>query len=267
MIKGVYTVRIGICTNIDRMMDAKDAGADYVEFNVSLLANMDEKSYEDAKKKTKEADIFPETCNGFLPRNIKVVGANVDVQAVRRYMEIAIKRVAGLGCKIIVFGSGGSRKCPEDWPTDKAYHQFINIADMAGSIGAKHGITIALENLNRSETNILNYVKEAWQAAKDTGNPNVKVLIDFYHMRVENEDLAILKKLKEYIAHVHIARKVGRYYPLTKVEDLYEEFFANLKAAGYDDRISIEAGCNDFSTDAPKSVKLLKSLWESTNPA
>ena len=61
------------------------------------------------------------------------------------------------------------------------------------------------------------------------------------------------------LAHTHIAIREGRGYPLAEDEDL-KGFFAQLKAIGYEDRISIEGSTKDFDEEAPKALAVLKKL-------
>jgi sugar phosphate isomerase/epimerase len=253
-------MKIGVCIKPEMIATAAAIGFDYVELGASQLENMDEVKYSDIKRATNEAGIQPEVFNVFLPGSLKVVGPDVDEKAIEDYMLKVLGRVSDLGGKIIVFGSGASRKCPENWSLDKALSQYIDAAKIAGDIGAGYGVLIALEHLNKGETNIVNSVADAWKAAIDSKNDNIKVIVDSYHMNVENENYSILEGMKEYIAHVHIARSKGRYYPMHAEEDTYSEFIAGLRAAGYDNRMSIEGGCSDFSTEAPKALAFLKAI-------
>jgi sugar phosphate isomerase/epimerase len=41
----------------------------------------------------------------------------------------------------------------------------------------------------------------------------------------------------------------------------YEPFFANLRAIGYDQRISVEAATQDLQADAPRAITLLRQAF------
>ena len=46
----------------------------------------------------------------------------------------------------------------------------------------------------------------------DVNHPHVQMIIDYYHMRVENEDPEILRTAREHIVHLHFADPQGLAY-------------------------------------------------------
>jgi D-psicose/D-tagatose/L-ribulose 3-epimerase len=65
---------------------------------------------------------------------------------------------------------------------------FLNgVREIAARAG-KAGIRVALEVLNRYEAHLLNTGREALEFAQETGAPNVGVLLDAYHMNIEEAD-------------------------------------------------------------------------------
>jgi sugar phosphate isomerase/epimerase len=255
-------MRIGICAGPHKIKEVAEAGFDYIEFSLCSIMELQDEEFENLQKQVERFSIRSEAFNGFIPAGLKVTGPYADKSDFRVYLEKAISRACILGGKVIVFGSGASRKVPEGWPVDQAYEQFVCAAAMAGEVAGRYGITIAIEHLNRNETNIINTVEEAQKAAQDAKSPNVLVLVDSYHMHVEHEDYGILKNLQHWISHVHIARGEGRQYPLDEGEDRYVEFFSNLRAAGYDNRVSVEGRCIDFSNESRRALELLRKLSE-----
>ena len=87
-------------------------------------------------------------------------------------------------------------------------------------------------------------------------------MIDFYHLASEGEDPAIVLRAREHIRHLHMANPQGRVFPLAWDEFDYAPFFANLRAIGYDQRISVEATPKDFPSEAPRAIALLRRAFE-----
>jgi len=158
-----------------------------------------------------------------------------------------------------VVGSGGARSVPADFPLDIAKNQIIDFLKLTGEYAAKYNMKIAIENLNRSESNIINTVEEELEYVEKCNMPNVGVLADFYHMRLENESFEILKKVNDKLFHTHIANSHGRVYPVDINEDDYISFLSALSSINYNGRISIEAKLIDKS-NYESAIIILKGL-------
>jgi D-psicose/D-tagatose/L-ribulose 3-epimerase len=98
------------------------------------------------------------------------------------------------------------------WPcdfsdTDKegAWTRSIESMKAVGKIAEKLGITISLEVLNRNESFILNTCEEALAYCKRVGSPAVKILLDTYHMNIEEDDsLAAIRAAGPLLGHLHV---------------------------------------------------------------
>lgn len=67
-------------------------------------------------------------------------------------------------------------------------------------------VIIALEPLNRYETNFINTLDEGIRFIKKAGLQNVKILADIFHMNIEEVSISkAIIKAKNYISHVHFA--------------------------------------------------------------
>lgn len=253
-------MKIGVCTGVENIKKMEDIGFDYIEPSVVSIAKMNDEEFNAAMNLVDGSNIKCEAFNVLFPGDIRLTGPEVDEGGIKDYLERAFARVSRLGAKVIVFGSGGARKIPDGWSREEAWKQLVRIARIAGDVAAEYGLTIAMEPLNTSETNILNSVEEGLRFVTDVGHTHVKLLADFYHMRRENENMDVLVKAGSTIAHLHIANSNGRVCPLDRSEDVYDAFFQKLKEVGYQGRISIEAGIKDVDRDAPVGLNLLREL-------
>lgn len=253
-------MKIGICSTVDKIEKIEELGFDYIEIPVTSIANLNDDEFMQMVEKVKKSKIKCEAFNLLFPKNIRLVGKDIDKDVVKEYIAVALKRVNILDGKVVVFGSGGARRCPDDLSYDEAWRQMIEICSLLGNEAAKYGITIVIEPLNKSETNIINSVAEGLKLVKDVNHPNIKLLADFYHMRVENEEMAIIKKAESLLRHCHIANNHERAYPLKDEEDDYKSFFGALKNVNYNERLSIEGRTQQFDIDAPVSLALLKKM-------
>jgi D-psicose/D-tagatose/L-ribulose 3-epimerase len=60
----------------------------------------------------------------------------------------------------------------------------------AGAHAAAHGVTLAVEPLNRFETDFCNTARQAVDLVRQVGSPAVGVMLDTFHMNMEEDDLA-----------------------------------------------------------------------------
>lgn len=254
-------MRVGICTPIDQIQVAEKIGFDYIEPAVVNIVQMTEDEYKEALREVKEANIGCEVFNILFPGDTKLVGPEVNLDHIKEYLEGAFERIAKLGAKVVVFGSGGARRVPQGLSPEDGWNDLVNTARLVGEVASQYDITIAMEPLNKKETNIINSVSQGIKFVHDVDHPNIRLLADFYHMRMENESMDIIgKTTSELLVHTHIARGHDRYFPQTVDEDTYSQFFSSLKDIGYKGRISIEGGTKDVQIDGPVALDLLKEL-------
>jgi sugar phosphate isomerase/epimerase len=245
---------------LDKIAIVEKLGYDYMESTIVPVATMTDKEYEMAKEMVLSHKIKVEAFNAIFPGDMKLTGPTVDTGTIRSYLVKAMARLAGLGCKTVVFGSGKSRTYPEGWDKVDAIRQMERSVILAADIGARNGILIVIEPLNSKESNIVTTVTEGCEMAMRLNHPNVKLLADFYHMRLDGENLDSIVPCAPILRHTHIANKFERRFPLERSEDLYDEFFDALAKADYHLGISVEGNPKDFEKDAAGSLKLLREL-------
>ncbi len=253
-------MHIGICGGIDCIEKFQAMGFDYLEAGAAPIASLSDEEFEVQKAMAEKGSIECEAFNCFFPWDIKIVGPDVNEKSVLEHVKKVLERVAALNGKITVIGSGGARAVPEGWDKDKGIEQFASVLRMIGDEASKYGITAVVEPLHKKETNLVNTVLEGIELVNMVNHPNVKLLADFYHMRIESEGMESIIKAGALLRHIHIANSNGRVYPKDVPEDEYAAFFQALKAIGYDGRVSIEASTDDVDTDAPVALKVLQGL-------
>jgi len=255
-------VQVGYCTSLKNAEAAKAAGFDYVEVSATEVAALSDADFEAAAARLKQEGIATPSANLFLPQTIKVVGPDVDVAQQTAHVKKVMTRLSKLGVEILVFGSGGARRVPEGFSRDEAWTQLVDFSRRAADEARRHGITITIEPLRRQETNIVNTAAEGLQLVEAVNHPNFQLMIDFYHLASEHEDPAIVLKAKDHLRHLHFANPQGRVFPQKWDEYDYAPFFANLKAIGYDKRISMEGSTTDLAAQGPVTVALLRKAFE-----
>jgi len=250
-------VQVGVCAKSAELENAVHYGFDYLEPSVAEISEMDEAKFADFKARVLASPIRCECFNSFI-RTLRVVGDKVDNEALHTYMESSLDRCRQLGGSIVVWGSSGSRNVPPGYSRTRAWQQIKDFLRRAGEVAKSKGIVIAIEPLRKKESNIINTGAEALRLVHETGHPNVKMIIDYYHLREENEDPEIVWKARKEIVHFHFANPQGRRWPRDTGEDpLYGRFFALIKRIHFRGGISIE-GRGTFANDAVASMKFFR---------
>jgi sugar phosphate isomerase/epimerase len=239
-------------------------GFDYVEPALAQTLALSPEAQTAARAKLAASGIRVETMNWFLPgTDIKLTGPQVDPAAIRAYVEKSLALAESFGAKVIVFGSPGARTVPDGFPKERAWDQLKDFLKTCGDVieSRHYGMVIGIEALRRPETNIVNSIAESTKLAREVNHPKIRIIVDFYHLAFENEDPDIILAARGLIVHLQIADPRERTFPVSDAnEPRYAKFFANLKAIGYNGRISIEANSNDLQNDARASLAFLKKM-------
>lgn len=100
------------------------------------------------------------------------------------------------------------------WPYDfsdldkeAVWARAVESMQRVAKTACEEGVFLHLEVLNRFETNLLNVCTEGIQFCKDVGNKNVDLLLDTFHMNIEEDDIpqAFREAGKAgLLGHVHV---------------------------------------------------------------
>ena len=253
----VRAVKVGVCTR--DIAGAAKYGFDYIEPAAAEIAAMSEADFRGFTDTVLASPIRCHAFNSFIRRpDLKVVGPEVPTAALKDYLELCLPRCQRLGASIVVWGSAGSRNVPDGFSRERAKGQIAEFLYMAGDVARRSNIVIAIEPLRRQESNIFNTGAEALEMVRKVKHSHVKMIIDYFHLREENEDPRILEAAKHEIVHLHFANPHGRRWPNTLNEDdHYQEFFHYLKEIGYVGGISIE-GQGSFEKDGTGSREFFR---------
>jgi sugar phosphate isomerase/epimerase len=241
-----------------------NAGYDYIETQLSIVAGFDDEKYAKFKKMLADRNI-PCKANFLLfPHSMILAGDDFDIGVIKSHAEKVLSVAADFGSETVVFGNGGSRAVKEGMDKDKVYAQMVEIVAAVDPICGKYGVDVVVEPLNFKETNMINSFMDGVNLIKDAGAKHVGVLCDWYHVRMNDQTADDIIGHESYLKHLHIARPVTRRIP--SLEDAtfeYENFAEVIKKVGYDNKISIEAGDPEITeAKVADGLKLLKKLFD-----
>ncbi len=130
--------------------------------------------------------------------------------AVRKAGEAFFKETLSNIAKLDVHTIGGALYSywPIDYskPVDKAGDRARGIEGIRGvaDFAADLGIQLCLEVLNRFENHVLNTAAEGVAFVEEVGKPNVKVMLDTFHMNIEEDSIAgAIRTAGKLLGHFH----------------------------------------------------------------
>jgi sugar phosphate isomerase/epimerase len=104
-------------------------------------------------------------------------------------------------------------------------------------------------------------VGESARYVDDVAHPNVRLLVDSYHLMLDNDSLDDVVANGHLLHHVHVATLDNRLPPGLESCD-FSDFFRALTLSGYDGPISIEARWDDIDAQASKAYESLVRMVE-----
>lgn len=185
-----------------------ELGFDILEINAGTVARMSAEERRSLKDHAQERNLILTYCIG-LPREYDVASADATVrQKGIAYLQQMAKAVGEMDGGIIggiIYGS---------WPatlpfgeTDRQPYLERSISSMKEAVKAAedNNVTFNVEIVNRFEQFLLNTCGEALEYVEAVGSPAVKIMLDTYHMNIEENFVAdALLQAGDKLGHFHI---------------------------------------------------------------
>ena len=140
---------------------------------------------------------------------------------------------------------------------DRLTSELIPLAEYAG----KRNVTLSLEPIVSSMTNLLNTTAETLEYLSRVGLESVRLLLDTYHMYHEDPDIIdAFRMCKGRIDHVHISDSDRKYPGSGKIDFSAVGFCLN--EIGYDKAVSLEIIPDpDGVTAAVTGLDWMHTIW------
>lgn len=256
-------MRLGCCASLDVLDAVRSAGFAYVELRVvDLVPDDGEAAYTPIRRRIQDAGLPAEVFNVFVPAHHPVVGPQRDLPALRAYVDTAMGRMAGVGARRVVFGSGPARATPRGFDRRQVPDQILEFLALAADAAAPYDLEIVIEPLWRGVCDNINTVLEAAVVARQSGSARVAALADWWHMAHEREPLTNLAESRDQLRHVHVPVPPLPGSPPQSTDAGFPGFLRALTAVNYTGRVSIEDNGKRFecfSRQAPQALAYLRA--------
>ena len=220
----------------------KRLGFDILEVNSGAIARMSSEDRATLRAAAQDAGIELTYCIG-LTREYDLAAED---EAVRNHGIDFLKRqadaISSMGGRILggIIYSSWPGRMPEG-VTDKRPYLDRSIASMIKAVKAAedNGVLFNVEVVNRFEQYLLNTAQEAVAYVERVGSPNCKILLDTFHINIEEESFAgAIRTAGGHLGHVHLGEPNRR--PPGRGRLPWDEFFGALWEIGYTGAMTME---------------------------
>jgi len=253
----------GLCVFTPNIEKAVSAGYDYIILPGIEISKLTDDEFEDVSRRVKDAGIKVMGYNAYCNASLPIVGDGFDEDKTREYAALMCKRGKVLGIRNIGIGAPFARQLPEGYDMNKAYSQGKRFIEITAEIAAEYGFNVLVEGLHKYYCDFVQTLGQAYDLMADINMPNVKMIVDFYHMKLNLEDYKSAVKYLPYSLDVHISgcdENRDRPYIDSSYEEEIKEIAQILKKANYDISVSLEPDNTDenFDQKAKTALELMK---------
>ena len=250
--------RIGICAGPDDVARAAAIGYDYIELDLNDVLAMDEDAYRAMAAGMNEHALYAEVVSGMLPAGVSIVGPEVSAKRLHAALDRSFDMAQALGAELIVFDCESARRLPPRFDPAMGWRQLGNFARLLQSYAVNFDLKVALLPLRRSAADLMNCVSEAAMISAMLQLDRVGVAASSYNMALEAESLPQLRRVGSLLWHMRTSNVLGNLPPRPGDGEDYRRLFAALREMGYSGRVTCEAACADFDTDAAEALRCLR---------
>jgi D-psicose/D-tagatose/L-ribulose 3-epimerase len=238
----------------------RELGFDLIEICIEDPSTIDSARIKEALE---ENGIGATVCGAFGPDR----DASSEHEQVRKntvnYLKTCIDIAAELGSPLVagpMYSATGKTRLLSRDERAKQWALAVETLKPAAEYAAGRGIRLAIEPLNRFETDFINTVEQGLDLLGRIGSLNVGLLLDTFHMNIEEKDLpAAIREADSKVFHFHSCEN-DRGTPGTGHIE-WEGVVSALSAISYPGPVVIEA----FTTEITEIAKAV-SLWRPLAP-
>lgn len=239
-------------------------GFDYTEVGGGLLVGLDDAEWSTVLRENEKDPLRLHAANSLFPRELRMGDPSADRDAQIAYIRKLVDHFVPLGIRYAVFGSGVARSIPDGVSRADGIAALRRFMTDFADYAYPRGVTMVIEPLRRTETNVYITVPESAEEVRALANPGVLLLCDAFHMAHEGTSMDAVRDAAPLIRHCHIAEAPDRTCPgkYTTGDPQYNRDFAKtLNEIGYTGGVSAECSFEDFKTDVPAILAYLREIF------
>ncbi len=171
---------------IDRV---KSIGFDLIEICIEDPETIDVPAI---RSHAARADVGVTICGAFGPGRDLSSEDDAIRGAGLAYLRRCIDYARALGSPFVsgpTYAAVGNTRLLDEKARREQWRRAVDSLQVAAAYGAERSIKLAIEPLNRFETDLVNTVDQGLRLIDDIGADNVGLLLDTFHMNIEEKDI------------------------------------------------------------------------------
>ncbi len=218
----------------------KEMGYDIVEIPVEDPALIDVKK---VKKALDDNGLEATVCGAFGPGRDFTHDDTAYHKNSFEYIEACLDICNGFGAGFFggpMYSAVGKARLVSAEQKKQEWERAVKNLQEVCATASKKGLEIALEPLNRFESDLVNTADDVMRLVKDINHPAAKILLDAFHMNIEEPDIEKAIRLAgDRLIHVQVSENY-RGTPGTG-QTRWDQYRKGLEAIGYNGAVSIES--------------------------
>lgn len=218
----------------------KNLGYDKVEIAIEDPKEIDTKAI---KEQLDSFDLEALVCGAFGPtRDLTSDDAKLRETGIA-YIETCLDIAKELGASFFagpMYSAVGKARMVSPEQKRKEWERAAEGLRMACELASGRDLDIALEPLNRFESDLINNVDDVLRLIKDIDHPSAKVCLDMFHMNIEEPDPEdAIVKAGDKLIHLQVSENY-RGTPGTGSTN-WQAYYSGLEKINYQGTVSIES--------------------------
>jgi len=157
------------------------------------------------------------------------------------YLDQLIDFCGDMGGKIMVFGSPPQRSTMQGISVEEATGYFADGLAQVADHAQDRDVTILIEPLPHTSTDVVNTLAEALTIIKKINHPAISTMFDFHNTPDETEPFVdLIVKYYEHIQHIHVQNMDGTLITSDNIPQDFIPVFQKLKKLNFKKWISLE---------------------------
>jgi D-psicose/D-tagatose/L-ribulose 3-epimerase len=182
----------------------RDFGFDVIELPIENAGDWDPGR---ARELLDEVGLKATTAAVMTPERDLVSEDREVIESTLQYVRAAVDMAARAGARTLagpIYSPVG-----KTWPMDASerattVRRLVENLRPVADYAAERGVTLAIEPLNRFETSFMNTAEQVMEVVDRVASPALGVLLDTFHMNIEEHDpAAAIRLCKGHLAHFH----------------------------------------------------------------
>lgn len=236
-------------------------GFDSIELALEDASHIDPKAL---KQALQENNMVCASMCGAMGAGRDLRGSKQDQQNAADYLKSVMDVMAEVGTPVLVgplYSAVGRAEATERSEYKRQWDLVVEHLKKLAEYAKQRNIILAVEPLNRYETDFINTCEQVMQLVNDVNSDGIGVLLDTYHMNIEEKNSAqAIRAAGSRLAHFH-ACGCDRGTP-GRDHINWDEIIPALQEINYDRSVVIES----FTTDV-KVIAKAASIWRQFEPS